>query len=98
MVGCPERKIDPKKVLILGHSFVRRFQFFLHEGLDSGTFPGLDLSSVEIHFLEIGGRTVAKILDHVRALQPDIVVLEIGSNDLCEAGHCPKPWVPLSRV
>jgi len=82
------------KVLILGHSFVRRFQFFLYEGLDSRTFPGLDLSSVEIHFLGIGGRTVAKILafdlDHVRALQPDIVVLEIGSNDLCEAGHRPE--------
>jgi len=82
------------KVLILGHSFVRRFQFFLYGGLDSRTFPGLDLSSVEIHFLGIGGRTVAKILafdlDHVRALQPDIVVLEIGSNNLCEVGHRPE--------
>jgi len=90
------------KVLVLGHSFVRRFQFFLYEGLDSRTFPGLDLSSVEINFLGIGGRTVAKILafdlDHVRALRPDIVVLEIGSNDLCEAGYPPKPWFPLSRV
>jgi len=90
------------KVLILGHSFVRRFQFFLYEGLHSRTFPGLDLSSVEIKFLGIGGRTVAKILafdlDHVRALRPDIVVLEIGSNDLCEAGYPPKPWFPLSRV
>ena len=63
-------------------------------GLDSRTFPGLDLSSVEINFLRIGGRTIAKLLpfdlDHFRALQPDIVVLEIGSNDLCQAGHRPE--------
>ena len=42
----------------------------------------------------IGGRTVAKILafdlEHVRSLQPDIVILEIGSNDFCEVGQRPE--------
>ena len=82
------------KILVLGHSFVRRFQFFLNQGRDDRTVPGLNLSSVDVHFLGIGGRTVAKILafdlEHVRALQPDIVILEIGSNDLCEVGQRPE--------
>lgn len=73
------------KALILEHSFVRRFQLFLDQGVDHRTVPGLNLSSVDIHFVRIGGRTVSKIfaydLEYMRALQP-----EIGSNDLCEVG------------
>ena len=41
--------------LILGHSFVRRFQLFLDQGVDHRTVPGLNLSSVDIHFVGIGG-------------------------------------------
>lgn len=82
------------KALILGHSFVRRFQLFLDQGVDHRTVPGLNLSSVDIHFEGIGGRTVSKIfaydLEYVRALQPEIIILEIGSNDLCEVGVRPE--------
>ena len=52
------------------------------------------MSSVNIHFVGIGGRTVSKILayalQYVRALQPDIIILEIGSNDLCEVRIHPE--------
>ncbi|XP_078363441.1 uncharacterized protein LOC144647517 [Oculina patagonica] len=82
------------KVLILGHSFVRRFKLFVSEGIDERTYPDLDLSAVDLHFLGIGGRTVPKTrsfdLEDVRALQPEIVILEIGSNDLCEVGLRPE--------
>ena len=51
----------------------------------------MNLSSIEICFSGIGGRTVAKLrsfdLGRVRAFQPHVVILEIGSNDLCEAGQ-----------
>lgn len=62
------------KAQLLGHSFVRRFQLFLDQGVDHRTVPGMNLSSVDIHFVGIGGRTVSKIfaydLEYVRALSP----------------------------
>ena len=82
------------RVLILGHSFVKRFNYFLNQGRDKRTVPNLNLPSVDICVYGIGGRTVAKIrafdLERVRAFQPHIVVLEVGSNDLCDAGQRPE--------
>ena len=49
------------KALILGHSFARRFQLFFDQGVDHRTVPGLNLSSVDIHFEGVGGRTVSKM-------------------------------------
>ena len=58
--------------------------------MDHRTVPGLNLSSGDVHFVGIGGRTVSKIfaydLEYVIALQPEIIILEIGSNDFCEVG------------
>ena len=82
------------KVLITGHSFVKRFHYFLKQRRDKRTLANLNLSSIEICFSGIRGRTVAKLrsfdLGCVRAFQPHVVILEIGSNDLCEAGQRPE--------
>ena len=82
------------KVLILGHSFVRRLNVFLHQSRDRRTVPGFDLSSVDLSFLGVGGRTVPKTLQFdiakVKALQPEIIILELGSNDLCSVGRHPE--------
>ena len=80
--------MSPKPhVLIMGHSFVRRFELFLSKGVDARVRRDLNLSrSADINFLGVGGRTVDKLskfdLHLVRRLQPQIVILEIGSNDL----------------
>ena len=71
----------------MGHSFVRRFDLFLSKGVDARVRRDLNLSrSAQITFLGVGGRTVDKLskfdLHLVRRLQPQIVILEIGSNDL----------------
>ena len=71
----------------MGHSFVRRFELFLSKGVDARVRRDLNLSrSAQITFLGVGGRTVDKLskfdLHLVRRLQPQIVILEIGSNDL----------------
>ena len=73
--------------LILGHSFVKRLQRDLNRGFDSRASCDFNLSgtaSVRLH--GIGGRTVqtlqANDLHVVRDLAPDIVILEIGTNDL----------------
>ena len=75
------------KVLILGHSFVKRLQSDLEKKFDhrvSTTF-GL-VGTAEVHLYGVGGRTVAKIknydLEVVRQLKSDVVILEVGTNDL----------------
>ena len=78
-------------VLILGHSFVKRICHDLDINAIPGAYANFDLhgtASVRLH--GIGGRTVAKLrkydLHVVRSLSPDIVILEIGTNDLSVHG------------
>ena len=83
------------EVLILGHSFVRRFAAFIAQGVDKRVKNNLDLAeSAQLAFQGVGGRTVDKInvfdLQRVRKVQPDIVILEIGSNDLCPRDAKPE--------
>ena len=71
----------------MGHSFVRPFELFLSKGVDARVRRDLNLSrSAQITFLGVGGRTVDKLskfdLHLVRRLQPQIVIFDIGSNDL----------------
>lgn len=89
------------KVLILGHSFVRRFAAFIAQSVDKRVKNNLDLSeSAQIALQGVGGRTVDKInvfdLQRVRKVQPDIVILEIGSNDLCPRDA--KPEIVGSKI
>ena len=74
------------RVLILGHSFIRRLQKFMEHHIGY-----LDLSlqitaSADIAWHGIGGRTVAKTvkfnLHVVRSTRPDIVIVQVGTNDL----------------
>ena len=83
------------KVLILGHSFVSRFKTFVYQGGDRRVKRDLHLSrSARVFFQGVGVRTVDKLraldLHDVRRLKPDIVILEIGSNDLCQLGVKPE--------
>ena len=77
--------------LILGHSFVRRLQRDLLNHFD----PRADLSfnlegTAAVNFHGVGGRTVSKIRDldlpAVERMAPDVVILEIGTNDLTDKG------------
>ena len=74
-------------VLILGHSFVRRLRRDLENGFDCRADASFNLQGrASVHLFGVGGRTVEKLLRHdlhvVSALTPDIVILEIGTNDL----------------
>ncbi len=77
------------RVLFLGHSFIWRLEDFITKS----TFPCVakDFAlppSTSIRFRGIGGRTVATLRRHdlavVASFKPNILVLEIGSNDLCD--------------
>lgn len=72
------------KAMILGHSFVRRMQNDMTS--DTRMKKNFGLSDVKIRMFGTGGRTVKKLrlfdLDKVKVYGPDIVILEIGTNDL----------------
>ena len=72
-------------VLILGHSFVKRLKRDLRSHFD-GNFKLGGTASVHLH--GVGGRTVAKLrssdLHVVERIAPDVVILEIETNDLVD--------------
>ena len=76
---------DPK-CLVLGHSFVKRLCNDLEEQFDSRTKKDFQLKKLVVRLIGVGGRTIQKLRQHdlitVRHFRPDIVILELGTNDL----------------
>ena len=76
-----------RRVLIIGHSFIHRLKAFVQKERQFHNFTTLN-GIGQVHFHGVGGRTIAKFrkfdLDIVRRIAPDIIVLELGSNDLVE--------------
>ena len=77
----------PSTVLVLGHSFVRRLKSDLKFQLDSRMSPSFKLDgTARVYMHGVGGHTVTKLRKYdfgvVARLSPDIVILEIGTNDL----------------
>ena len=74
------------KVLIFGHSFVRRLHRDLRAQFDIRAF---NLHHVSTTLHGVGGRTVQKLIKHdfqfIQRFQPHIIILEIGTNDLSKA-------------
>ena len=88
---------NPKpRTLVLGHSFVRRLEDFAAQKHSDGSFDlNLGLARVcSVVFHGKGGRTVDKTikydLDDIRSAAPHIVILELGSNDLCDKDTDPE--------
>ena len=74
------------KVLVFGHSFVRRLHQDLTTQFDMRAALNFNLPNVSIKLDDIGGRTVDKLMKYdfecVQKFQPNIVILEVGTNDL----------------
>ena len=76
-------------VLILGHSFVNRLKRDLRSHFDPRADGNFKLwGTVPVHLHGGGGRTVAKLrssnLHVVERIAPDVLILEIGTNDLVD--------------
>ena len=90
---------EKTKVLILGASHVRRLAEHAHDTnlQSSGFSPNLNLKQCNLQFFGIGGRTVKKLrkfdLHVVRRFKPDVIFLQIGSNDLCDMT---LPGIPVT--
>ena len=69
------------KVMILGHSFVRRLGGDLEQHFDDRAKSNFDLKDVKVRLFGVGGRTVHKIkkfdLVNVSRFAPDVVILGI---------------------
>ena len=79
----------------MGHSFVRHFQAYLCKGGDQRVKQDPNLPrSAQISFHGISGRTVDKLtsfdLHSVGIVNSDIVILEIGSTNLCSREFKPE--------
>lgn len=76
---------DPK-CLVLGHSFVRRLSEDLDKDFDPRAKKNYDLNHLVVRMKGVGGRTILKVRQHdlptVHRFQPDILILELGTNDL----------------
>ncbi len=94
-----------RKVGIAGDSFVSHLEAFI--GVESQKDDsiikenlGLDPDSVMITWHGVGGRTVRKFLEFdlpgIADLNVEAVVMQIGSNDLCD--HDMTPEILLERV
>ena len=86
-------------VLVLGHSFVKRLKRDLHSQFDPRAVRSFNLTgTATVHLHGVGGRTVAKLrsfdLHVVEQIAPDVVLLEIGTNDLVDA----RPEVVGSEI
>ena len=78
---------DLLRVLVWGHSFVKRLSADLERGFQQRARGDSNLASrARVTLFGQGGRTVPKLWSHdlhvVSSSTPDIVILEIGTNDL----------------
>ena len=73
------------RVLILGHSFIRRLREYIGRNVDLDANLHI-LEGIELKWHGVGGRTVHKTVQFdltvVEKFMPDIVVLQLGTNDL----------------
>ena len=80
------------RVLILGHSFIRRLHEFVRLPTNA-LRENFDITTpMNLRWHGIGGRTVAKVmrydLEIVRQFSPDIVILQLGTNDISARSIC----------
>ena len=80
--------MDKPRVLIMGHSFIRRLCDFIKNNAPEYELNFKINEPVSVGWRGIGGRTIAKMkrydLAAVSQFRPDIVYLEIGTNDLTQ--------------
>ncbi len=76
----------PPTVLVLGHSFIRHLRDDLSNHFDPRACMDFNLCERAIvSMFGIGGRTIRKLqfdLHVIKRLKPQIIILEIGTNDL----------------
>lgn len=83
---------ESPRILVLGHSFVWRLAQFAAESSLPCVATNFRLSMAPtVQFYGIGGRTITKLrqfdLPVVAQFNPTVIILDIGSNDICNPHH-----------
>lgn len=87
------------RVMLIGHSFIRRLQTYSERsGHASDPYANLrlDRNQFRLSFIGLpgasvnGARSLQPQLHTIQTIHPDIVFLEIGSNDLCDPNLEPR--------
>ncbi len=87
------------KILIFGHSFVRRLNDDLYSSFDKRARINFHMaSSGDVSLKGIGGSTVDKVFAHdiewLKGSKPDILILELGTNYLsCLPPEVVGSWI-----
>ena len=81
-------------VLIFGHSFIRRLAEYAIRTFGIYHNLGLDYNIANVHFHGIGGLTAERAryedLHTIARYRPDLIYIELGSNDLCNVNNRPE--------
>jgi hypothetical protein len=91
-------ELSRPKVLVFGHSFVKRLHRDLRSNFDVRAALSFNIQRASVKLHGIGGRTVDKLiafdLDKVHSFRPAIVILEVGTNNLSHS----KPEIVGSKI
>ena len=91
------------RALVLGHSFARRIGECIDSSRAEDRYSGdFNLSNVcDVEICGVGGRTVDRMikldLEKIRSTAPNVVILELESNDVCDSS-CDAATTALSLV
>ena len=92
-----KKMVSPAKVLLYGHSFINHYKRWSDQ--QGGRFDNLAMGQdkVRVYYHGVGGATIAHMgqecnLDRVRSIKPDVVFIQLGTNDLAMASYGPE-WV-----
>ena len=85
-----------KRVLILGDSFINRLYMHARDEVAGESF-GLE-EAVDISWFAVPGATVGRLrksvpmMQHIANFKPQYIILQVGSNDLCDAKTPGDSW------
>ena len=86
-LGRPDPdEVRPVKILYYGHSFVQHLQDYMADlPYYMGNF-GISFNEASVHFKSLSGASVERLrnINLVDRIQPEIVLLEVGTDDLSE--------------
>ena len=92
-VTVDERHYRPAIAMVIGHSFVRRLQQFHSSTFGHYFNLGFSYSQLQVVYYGHSGLTVQDVMYYhlasIDQIKPDIIYLELGTNDLCSPTATP---------
>ena len=91
-----------KRVLMLGDSFIKRLSYYVQGNIDRGCLGLKDV--IDLRWYGVPGATVdhlvssPKVTNTISNFRPDVIILQVVSNDLCIARSKADAWAVGYRI